>query len=319
MQLKKINLAVDLMGSETNPINAINACEQFLKNHSDLDLTVIGTKDVLAQINNPKIIKIQAAVEILQTDSVFQARKKQNSSVHLGLSALANKTVDGLVSASNTNVFVSLSYAILGLKKDINKLAFMPFIPTNQKNQTFNLIDVGANLTVSAADLVQFAEMATEFNQKVLNKPNPKVAILNIGTETHKGFSYQQEADQLLKNHPKINYLGFIEPKNLLNYVCDIVVCNGYDGNLVLKTMEGTATVLATVVKNYFKKSWLTKISAFFVYKLLKTMKETFNYKKHAGAIILGLNGLVVKTHGSAGQLEYYSSLELLYKMAKNN
>ncbi|MDQ0514054.1 glycerol-3-phosphate acyltransferase PlsX [Mycoplasmoides fastidiosum] len=316
---KKINLTVDLMGAESDYVEAIRACEKFLAEHDDLQLCLVATAEVLDQVTNPQFQKIVAQSEIKQDDSIMAARRKTDSSMYLGLQALANQQTHGLLSAGNTNAFVTLTYAIVGLKPNINKPAFMPFVPTSTKNKTFNILDVGANLEVNAQELVQFATMADEFNKKVLQIPHPRVGILNIGTEKHKGFSYHQEAAELLKNDPKINYIGFIEPKTILENVCDIVVCDGYAGNLVLKAMEGTSMTLAKVIKQYFQKSIWTKLSYLFVRGMVQNLRTTFDYKNNAGAIILGVNGLVVKTHGSAGFLEYYSSLRLLYQMAKSD
>lgn len=314
---KLIYLAVDIMGNETSPQNAIKACVDFVNKHDDLCINLIGTASELENLIETNQIKKIIATEIInQSDTVFSARKKTNSSMYVGLNLINQKKVMGCLSAGNSAVFVALAYNLIGLKTNITKPAFMPFIPTTTSNKFFNLLDVGANLEATADELVQFALMAVSFNQTVLKKLNPSVGILNIGTEINKGFLYHKQAYEILKENKKINFIGFVESKNLLNGICDIVVTDGYGGNLVLKAMEGTMLSLATVLKTNYKKPQ-NFLGYLFSKNVIKNLKQTFDYKNHAGAIVLGLNGLAVKTHGSSGYLEYTSALLLMYQAAK--
>lgn len=311
-----MKIAVDVMGFENNILEAINACEKFLTLHNDLEIVLVGNKYEISKLlsNNSKLLVEHADEFVDQNDTIFSLRTKKNSSMQIAANLLNNNKVDGLLSAGNTSIFVFIMYSTIGLIDGINKLGFMPCIPTSKKNKIFNMIDVGASIEVTANDLVKFAIMANIFAKQRVN--SPKIGVLNIGTEKHKGYSIHQEVDKLLLNQKKLNYIGFIESRDLLNYVVDIVVTDAFSGNLVLKAYEGAFKTISNVLKEQYKKP-KNFLAALFNYKILKNLKDTFDYKNNAGAIVLGLNKPCVKTHGSADEQQFFSSLKMLYDCIK--
>jgi len=186
-------------------------------------------------------------------DSPLVAMHKTNSSMYQAIKLVADDKADGVLSAGATSCYVVLVYALLKLIPGINKPAFMPFLPTSNKKGLM-LLDVGANKFATADDLHQFAIMGNIYCQMIRHISNPKVGIINIGTEATKGFEYHQQANELLKKDSTLNYVGFVEPRNLLHGVVDLAVCDGYTGNLVLKSLEGGLKTLTDVLKSSYKR-----------------------------------------------------------------
>lgn len=315
---QKIDIAVDLMGTDHGPQSVAIACQKTLQKYNDLTLTLIGTKEILDQINLPNVKKIVSSTFINQNDSPLVLRKKTDSSMEKGMQLLNHRKVDAFVVGGNSGALVTLAYLKLGTLPNIKKVGFMAFFPRFISETPLGLLDVGANLAVDGDDLAGFAKMAKIFYQNIWNIARPKVAILNIGTEKEKGLPFHQEAYQLLVNDQKINFNGFIEPKELFNSPTDIVVTDGYGGNIVLKTLQGLLSHLVQTLKKSYRKpsGWLGYL---FSKRIFNKIKSKLSYEKHAAAIVLGVNGLVVKTHGSAKTAEFISAIELAYFGSKKS
>lgn len=315
-----MKIAVDVMGFENDISEAVYACESFLKYYHDVEIILVGDETKITPFlkndSSNKISVCHAEQFVTQDDSVLSLRTKNNSSMQITANLLKDGKVDGLLSAGNTAIFVYIMYATIGMLDGVSKLGFMPTIPT-VNNKCFNLIDVGASIDVTADDLVKFALMASVYAQQ-RTFSDPKVAILNIGTEHHKGRQLERDTDKLIKSKTKLNYVGFVESRNLLDGVADVVVTDGFSGNLVLKSLEGTAKSISKFIKKEYRKPWniFGKLTSILVFKKLKS---TFDYKQNAGAFVLGLNKICVKTHGSADKQQFYSSLTMLYNCIKNN
>lgn len=312
-----MKIAVDVMGFENEISEAIFAIEMFLKLHNDLEVTIVGDENKI----KPLIKEFTSRINVLHTeqfvtqdDSIFSLRNKTNSSMQLTANLLKDGKVDGLLSAGNSSIFVFIMYSTIGLIPGVSKLGFMPTIPTID-NQIFNMIDVGANIDCTPDDLVKFALMANVYTMQRVSKP--KIAILSNGTEHHKGRTLEKETDELLRK-TSLNYIGYVESNKLFNHVADVVVTDGFTGNLVLKALEGTGKVMSDFLKKEYKKSW-NLFPAILSIPIFKKMKKTFDYKENAGAFVLGLNKICVKTHGSADKQQFLSSLRMLYNSIKNN
>lgn len=308
-------IAVDIQGFENEPMHAINACYDFVKKYNNVILYLVGLKQNFTNYSETNNIKFAYCENFFtQNDSFLAIRSKQNTSLEECCKLVNNNIVDAIVSACNTSVFVSFLYMNIGLIKGIKKLAFMPTIP--KVEGCFRMLDVGASLDVEPIDLVNFALMANHYVQ--IFKSDPVIKLLNIGTEEHKGPLLQVEANKLLKSKTNLNYHGFIESNNLFTSDADIVVCDAVIGNIALKALEGTAKTIGSELKKEFtKKSNLLK--GLIVRKNLKAVANKFDYKKNAGAIVLGLNKVAIKTHGSADYEQFYSSLEMAVKCLENN
>lgn len=309
-------IALDAMGFENDISEVVNAAKEFIKLHPDCEITLVGDKNQLQPLlNNYKNISVLHTDEFMsQDDTIFALRQKRNSSIQLAADLLKENKVDGVLSACSTPLFVFVLYSTIGTIKNINNIGFMPTIP--KVDGFFNMIDVGATLDISSDDLINFAIMANEYAKQF--KSNPVIKLLNIGTEEHKGPKLVIETNEKIKNIKNLNYQGFIEPNILLCSDVDVVLCDAFTGNIALKALEGTAKTLGRELKKEFKKP-KNFFSALLAKGILKKVAKKFDYKNHAGAFVLGLNKLAVKTHGSADKQQFLSALEVLYSSIKND
>ncbi len=314
-----MKLIVDVMGFENELKEATIACETFLAKHHDVKIILVGDEQAIKkEINKSKFYSsfsiVNAENFISQNDTVLTARRKTNTSMEISCNLLKDKKGDGFLSAGNTSVFVYLTYSIIGLMPGIDKIGLMPSIPSIE-NGLLNMIDVGASLDVNARDLYKYALIANVYaKQRVAN---PRIGILNIGTESHKGHALQREVNELLMQNKKINYIGFVESNNILNNVADVIVTDGFSGNIALKACEGSIKTFSKIIKQEYKKPQ-NLFAALLSKKLFKNIAKKFDYKNHAGAFAMGLNQICVKTHGSAERKQFYSALEMLYSCVKN-
>lgn len=310
-------LGVDVMGYENELFHSINACRDFIKKNKDVKIILFGNKNLILPLFKQKneFEIVHTEVYVSQDDTILSARRKLNSSMQMAANYLKEKRIDGVLSAGSTPIFVMTMYNTIGLIDGVKKPGFMPTIPTINK-QPFNLIDVGASLDVDAIDLARFAIMANEFAKQRVKVP--KIGILNIGTESHKGPTILHETNEILTNYNSVNNIGFVESKNLLNYCADIVVTDGFTGNIVLKSCEGSVKTIANLIKDNIKKP-KNFLSMIFAGSFLKKTFNKFDYKNNAGAFVMGLNQICVKTHGSADYKQFYSSLRMLHDSVKNN
>ena len=236
-----MKIAVDVMGFENEISEAVKACRQFMKKNPDVQIILVGEQTQIQACLQPQdTFLIEHAPEVItQDDTILSLRTKKQSSMEKAIQLVQDNQADGVLSAGNSAIYVFLTYQKLGLLEGVQKIGFMPYVPT-LKGTGFNLLDVGASTECEGVDLYHFAQMGHIAAQaRGINQP--RIGLINIGTEKHKGFTRHHEADALLRADHQLNYIGFIEPKDLLNGICDVAVTDGYSGNLVLKSTEGTA------------------------------------------------------------------------------
>ncbi|MGL4951786.1 MAG: phosphate acyltransferase PlsX, partial [Mycoplasma sp.] len=319
MKSTKMKLAVDVMGFENKISEAICACEKFSKKNN-VDIILVGKKTLIEKSLSSKqknMFEIENAEDIIeQSDEMSAIRTKKDSSMLKAIKLVVDNKADGVLSAGNSSIYVFLTYQQFGLIKGVSKPGFMPYIPTLAKNG-FNVIDVGASKECNADDLYNFALMANIYTScRGVNKP--RIGVLNIGTEKHKGFEWHAEVDKKLRENKNMNYIGFVESKNLLDGVVDVLVTDGYTGNVTLKCLEGALKSTFGGILSYYKKFPNFLLFPFSASMLL-SMKKKFDYKNNAGAFVLGLNKMAVKTHGSADFKQFYSALRMLKESIDNN
>lgn len=310
-----MKIILDTMGFENSIQEPIIAARKFVKDFSDVEIILVGDKNkIFPHLKDNHEFEIHhTTMEINQDDDVLNAlRTKSNSSMAVAMDLVQSGIGDGVLSAGSTPCFVGMSYFKFGVIKNISKPALIPSFPSSN-GKGFNMLDVGANIEVSSDDLVSFALMANTYVQKTKNIKAPTIGLLNIGTEETKGLDFIRQAHKILKLNKEINYVGFVESRDLLKGETDIVVSDGFTGNICLKAMEGSFKVLIGEFKKGYKKptNWL---GALFSIGVFRGIKKTFDYRNNAGAIFLGLNKVAVKTHGSADWKQFYSSLELTRK-----
>lgn len=304
-----MKIIIDAMGGDNAPDEivkgAIEACDEY---GVEIILTGKG-EDILRSLEKmgrtelPKGIEIAHASEVIAMDEdpVTAIREKKDSSMSVGLTMLRDGQGDAMVSAGSTGALLSGSTLIIKRIRGIRRAALAPVLPVTERGVV--LIDCGANTECTPEYLLQFAFMGTFYAERVLKIDKPRVGLLNIGVERIKGTDLQIGAYSLLEEAAKdgaINFIGNIEAKDVMLGGCDIVVTDGYTGNILLKSVEGTATFLMRELKGAFMKNIVTKLAALLVKKQLKTLKEHMDADKVGGTALLGIAKPVVKAHGSS-------------------
>ncbi|GHU30737.1 phosphate acyltransferase [Bacilli bacterium] len=252
-----MKLAIDVMGFENDPNEAINACRLFNKKHSNVNFILVGQKTLIeSHLKTTDKFEIVNATDIIKMNtSPVAALRSVNSSMYKAIELVQKGTADGVLSAGSSTCFVPMTYVLLKVIPGINKPAFMPFVPTTNR-RGFMFLDTGANKECTGEDLHQFALLATVYCQLVRGIQKPNVGIINIGTEAEKGFSYHKEANELCQKDLNISYRGFVEPRSLLDGLIDIAVADGYTGNIVLKSLEGGLSAIKSALKKEYAKPY---------------------------------------------------------------
>lgn len=314
-----MKLAVDVMGFENDINEAIKACRDFKNKFNDISIILVGNQNEIKKNLNAKdnFEIVHASDVIKMDDNPISVRHRVDSSMYKAINLVATNLADGVLSAGSTPCYVGLTFILIGKIPNVSKIGFMPYFPT-RNNKGFNFLDVGAQKLCTGKDLYHFALMADIYAKNVRGIAKPTIGVLNIGIEINKGLEYHNDANDLLNKNKDINYIGFIESRDLLEGNTDIVISDGYSGNLVLKAVEGTAKTISNSLKDELKKpsGWLGLL--FSVLPLLR-LKKKFDYKNNAGALVLGLNKIAVKTHGNADYKQFFSSLKLLKESIEFN
>lgn len=307
-------VAVDAMGGDNAPVEIIKGAIEAVNDNSKIKVYLTGKQDViekeLAQYTyNKEQIEVVNATEIIETAEppVMAIRKKKDSSIVVALNLVKDGVCDAFVSAGSSGAVLVGGQLIVGRIKGIERPPLAPLIPTETGCSL--LIDCGANVDARPSHLVQFAKMGSVYMENVMGVPNPKVAIVNIGAEEEKGNALVKETFPLLKNCPEINFIGSIEARDIPTGYADVIVCEAFAGNIILKMYEGVGATLIKKVKAGMMTSLRSKIGALLVKPALKETLKGFSLEEHGGAPLLGLNGLVVKTHGSSKAIEIRNSI----------
>ena len=321
-----MKLIVDVMGTDLGALPILEALHRYIAEEKMTKLVLVGVKaqieTILATLE-PAIpaanYEIIAADEVIHADDgVLAVRRHPQASLVVAFRLLQQGYGNALISGGSTAHFVAAAHLMIPKLPLVKKPGYMVFIPTVKAGKLVTAVDVGANLNNSAYDLFVYAFLARCFVQNVFQIPEPQVGLVNIGTESSKGQAFQQRAHQLLTAASELHFLGNVEPSQLFAGNADILLTDGYSGNLVLKTAEGAAAHLFQTLKETLKSNWATKMKAALLQKSFQTLKEKFDYRNYAGAVMIGLEKLVVKTHGSVDAKSFYSALKTL-TVAYNN
>lgn len=309
-----IKVAVDAMGGDNAPGEMVKGAVDAVNTRRDIHVFLVGQQDVveeeLKKHSYPKEqITVVHAEEVIETAEppVVAIRKKKQSSIVLGMNMVRHKEADAFVSAGSSGAILVGGQVIVGRIKGVERPPMAPLIPT-EKGVSL-LIDGGANVDARPSHLVQFAQMGSIYMEHVIGVKNPKVAIVNVGAEEEKGNALVKETFPLLKECKDINFVGSIEAREIPHGEADVIVCEAFTGNVILKLYEGVGSTLKNVLKKGLMSNIRSKIGAFLIMPALKEALKSFDASEYGGAPLLGLNGLVVKTHGSSKALEVKNSI----------
>lgn len=309
-----VNVAVDAMGGDNAPKEIIKGAIEAINENKKVRIYLVGKEDSMKKelagytYDDNQLVLVHAE-EIIETAEppVMAIRKKKDSSLVKALNLVKDGTCDAFVSAGSTGATLVGGQVIVGRIKGVERPPLAPLIPTEKGCSL--LVDCGANVDARPSHLVQFAKMGSIYMENVMGVKNPKVAIVNIGAEEEKGNALVKETFPLLMNCPDINFIGSIEARDIPSGMADVIVCEAFVGNVILKMYEGVGMTLIKKVKSGMMTSLRSKIGALLVKPALKQTLKAFDLEQYGGAPLLGLNGLVVKTHGSSKATEIKNSI----------
>lgn len=309
-----VRVAVDAMGGDNAPAEVVKGAVEAAAMREDIQVLLLGRKaaveEELSRYTYPSgRIEVIDAPEVIETAEppVMAIRKKKQSSIVVGMNMVKQGEADALVSAGSSGAILVGGQVIVGRIKGVERPPLAPLIPT-EKGVSL-LIDCGANVDARASHLVQFAKMGSIYMEHVVGVKNPKVAIVNIGAEEEKGNALVKETFPLLKECRELNFVGSIEARDIPHGEADVIVCEAFVGNVILKLYEGVASAFMGIVRQGMMSSLRSKIGAFLVKPALKKTLKAFDASQYGGAPLLGLKGLVVKTHGSSKAAEVTNSI----------
>ncbi len=309
-------IAIDAMGGDAGVEMVVSAVKLALEKFHDTELVLVGDESKIRQalteqnlISNSRIRLHHASEVILSDDSPASVlRKKKDSSMRVAIEMVKSGEADACVSAGNTGALMGLARFILKTLPGIDRPAICTTVPS--KGGRVHWLDLGANVDSSAEQLMQFAVMGSALCTVVDGIDAPEVGLLNIGSEAIKGNEPVKKASELLKNSP-LNYIGYVEGNDIYNGSVDVIACDGFVGNVALKTSEGLAKLIGSLLKENFSRNWLTKLSALIALPVLKRVTNTIDPGKYNGASLLGLNGIVIKSHGGADAPAFANAIRI--------
>ena len=309
-----VRVAVDAMGGDNAPGEIVKGAVEAVQAEKDIKVFLVGRQDAV----NAELAKYtydKEKIEVVHAEEVIEMaeppvnaiRKKKQSSLVIGMNMIKHQEADAIVTAGSTGATLVGGQVLVGRLKGIERPPLAPLVPT-EKGVSL-LIDCGANVDARPSHLVQFAQIGSIYMENIVGIKNPRVAILNIGAEEEKGNQLVKETFPLLKECPGINFIGSIEAREIPHGGADVIVCEAFAGNIVLKLYEGVAATLLSKVKEGLMSSLRSKIGALLIKPALKQTLKSFDASQYGGAPLLGLNGLVVKTHGSAKAIDVKNSI----------
>ncbi len=317
-----MRIAVDAMGGDAGPGVIVEGALDVLRNgNRDLELVLVGDEEALRreiEIRDGKSLPVtlmHADEEVSMSASPTEAIRRRSSSIAVGLSLHKEGKTQAFVSTGNTGAVVANSLLSLGRLRSVRRPAIATFLPTAAEGCV--MLDVGANATVKAQNLVEFGRMGTVYARHILKRPNPRVGLLNIGEEESKGNEVAQEAYQLLKAS-SLNFVGNVEGRGIFHGDVDVVVCDGFVGNILLKFMESVLGMVKTLAKKQIARDKRARFGAFLLKPLFAGLAEQLNYEEYGGAPLLGVNGVCIICHGSSSPRAIGNAIRVAGEFVRN-
>lgn len=315
-------IAVDCMGGDHGTAVTLPACRRFLDQHPQARLVLVGLADALAGFSDPRVSIVSATEVVGMDDSIEIAlRRKKDSSMRLAVQQVRDGHAQAAVSAGNTGALMAISRYLLKTCDGIDRPAIATQLP-NAVGGATTVLDLGANVDCAAEHLLQFAVMGSALVSALGDNNQPTVGLLNIGEEVIKGNDTIKKAGELLRAAARagdLNFVGNVEGNDIFKGQVDIIVCDGFVGNVVLKATEGVASMIGGFLRAEFSRNPLTRLAGLVAYPVLAAFKRRVDHRRYNGAALLGLRGLVFKSHGSADVLAFEHALARAYDAATNN
>ena len=303
------------MGGDFGPVEIVPAVVSAITKYPDLHLVLVGKEDLLNtelskhSYQNQERIRVQHASEVVEMHEPPSSamRNKKNSSMRIAIDLVKNEEADACISAGNTGALMATARYVLKMLPGIDRPAICATMPGIEGHT--HMLDLGANVDPNTQQLLQFAIMGSELTSAVENKAEPRVGLLNVGAEEVKGNDrVKQAAALLVESH--LNYIGFVEGSDIYTGNVDVIVCDGFSGNIALKASEGLADFLKHFTTVVFKGSLYGRIVALFAAPILKSLKRKIDPRRYNGASLLGLRGIVIKSHGGADRVSFATAIE---------
>ena len=318
-----VTLAIDAMGGDHGTSVTVSAALDYLKHFPGDSIVLVGLPEVIeAELRAQKAslsprLRIHAATEVVGMDEQPQSalRGKKDSSMRVSINLVKAGEVQACVSAGNTGALMATARYVLKTLPGIDRPAIASYLPT--RTGQVCMLDLGANTDCTPEHLLQFALMGSALSTALEHKPNPSIGLLNIGSEDIKGNEVVKQAAELLRNSD-LNFYGNVEGNDIFKGTTDVVVCDGFVGNVALKTTEGLAQMLGGFLREEFSRNALTKVAALIAMPVLKAFKRRVDHRRYNGASFLGLNGIVVKSHGSADAFAFRCAIERAAEEARD-
>ncbi|MBO9596868.1 MAG: phosphate acyltransferase PlsX [Cohnella sp.] len=298
-----MRIAIDAMGGDHAPRAQVESALAAAAEWPDTHLILVGKPEAIQPLlgaNPPSNLSIEPADEVIESDDepVRAVRRKPNSSMVVAGRMVKEGRADAMISAGNTGALMAVGLLLLGRLNGIDRPALAPMFPSTD-NVGVLALDMGANMDAKPEHLLQYALMGTIYRAKVHGMSKPRVGLLNVGTEQAKGNELTKAAFDMLNQAP-IHFVGNIEARDVLNRACDVIVCDGFSGNIMLKAFEGAASTIFSLLREELTSSWKTKLAAAILKPSFRRVRSRMDYNEYNGAPLLGVNGLVVKGHGSS-------------------
>jgi glycerol-3-phosphate acyltransferase PlsX len=317
-----ITIAVDCMGGDHGPRVTLPACTRFLDQHPDAQLIMVGLADAMKAYAHPRA-RVVLASEVVTMDDPLEValRRKKDSTMRVAITQVKEGAAQAVVSAGNTGALMAISRYVLKTLEGIDRPAIAGQIP-NAKGLGTTVLDMGANVDCTAEHLLQFAVMGSALVSVLSGIESPTVGLLNIGSEAIKGNEVIKQTGDLLRFAARsgdLNFFGNVEGNDIFKGTTDIVVCDGFVGNVALKASEGLAGMIVDFLKKEFSRNMFTKMAAITAYPVISALKKRMDHRRYNGGALLGLRGLVFKSHGSADELGFGFALARAYDAARND
>jgi len=322
-----LEIALDAMGGDYAPLETVKGAIEAIGENKNIRVILVGkeeliNKELLKYSYDEDRIKVQNATEVIEMDEktspTVAVRSKKDASMNVALEMVKKDEAMACISAGNTGALMTASQLKLKRIKGVLRPAITTVFPAND-NKHIVLLDAGANADCKPEYLDQFATMANEYAKVLLNIEDPRIGLLNIGEEDGKGNELTKTAFYLLKENKNINFCGNIETREMTNGTVDVVVTDGFTGNIVLKTAEGTVHFMKNIIKDGVNKSLLAKIGALLMSSVFKEMKKQSDSSEYGGALFMGLNGISIKAHGNSDSKAIKNAILVGNKFAENN